>query len=56
MQNAPGHPVTHQARLMYTNELSYLDETQMLSGDAEALMGEVIGELAKLPAKEVATV
>ncbi len=36
------------------NELFYLDKTQMLFGDAKAVIGQVVDELSKLPAKEVA--
>ncbi len=36
------------------NELFYLDKTQMLFGDAKQVIGEVVGELARLPTKEMA--
>jgi NAD(P) transhydrogenase subunit beta len=36
------------------NELFYLDKTQMLFGDAKAVIGSVVEELSKLPSKEVA--
>ncbi len=36
------------------NELFYLDKTQMLFGDAKTAIGQVVDELSKLPAKEVA--
>ena len=32
------------------NELFFLDRTQMLFGDAKAVIGEVVGELSSLPA------
>jgi NAD(P) transhydrogenase subunit beta len=35
------------------NELFYLDKTQMLFGDAKQVIGSVVDELSKLPAKEV---
>jgi NAD(P) transhydrogenase subunit beta len=34
------------------NELFYMDKTQMLFGDAKAVIGDVVDELAKLPARE----
>jgi NAD(P) transhydrogenase subunit beta len=37
------------------NELFYLDKTQMLFGDAKAVIGRVVDELSKLPAREMAT-
>ena len=37
------------------DELSDLDETQTLFGDAKVVSSEVAVELSKLPAKEVAT-
>ncbi|HZD79479.1 MAG TPA: NAD(P)(+) transhydrogenase (Re/Si-specific) subunit beta, partial [Actinomycetota bacterium] len=36
------------------NELFYLDKTQMLFGDAKQVIGSVVEELSKLPAREVA--
>ncbi len=36
------------------NELFYLDKTQMLFGDAKQVVGEVVDELSRMPAKEVA--
>ncbi|MGZ8604084.1 MAG: NAD(P)(+) transhydrogenase (Re/Si-specific) subunit beta [Actinomycetota bacterium] len=35
------------------NELFYLDKTQMLFGDAKAVIGSVVEELSKLPSREV---
>jgi NAD(P) transhydrogenase subunit beta len=35
------------------NELFYLDKTQMLFGDAKAVIGGVVDELSKLPTREV---
>ena len=37
------------------NDLFYLDKTQMLFGDAKTVIGGVVDELSKLPAREVAT-
>jgi NAD(P) transhydrogenase subunit beta len=34
------------------NDLFYLDKTQMLFGDAKAVIGQVLDELSKLPTKE----
>ena len=34
------------------NELFYLDKTQMLFGDAKDVIGGVVEELSKLPARE----
>jgi len=36
------------------NDLFYLDKTQMLFGDAKTVIGGVVDELSKLPAREVA--
>jgi NAD(P) transhydrogenase subunit beta len=36
------------------NDLFYLDKTQMLFGDAKDVIGRVVDELSKLPAREVA--
>ena len=36
------------------NDLFYLDKTQMLFGDAKAVIGGVVDELSKLPTREVA--
>ncbi len=36
------------------NELFYLDKTQMLFGDAKDVIGEVVGELSRLPATALA--
>jgi NAD(P) transhydrogenase subunit beta len=36
------------------NELFYLQKTQMLFGDAKTVIGGVVDELSKLPAREVA--
>ena len=36
------------------NDLFYLDKTQMLFGDAKAVIGQVIDELSRLPTKEAA--
>ncbi len=35
------------------NELFYLHKTQMLFGDAKTVIGDVVEELTKLPAREV---
>jgi NAD(P) transhydrogenase subunit beta len=35
------------------NELFYLTKTQMLFGDAKQVIGGVVDELSRLPAKEV---
>jgi NAD(P) transhydrogenase subunit beta len=37
------------------NDLFYLDKTQMLFGDAKTVIGGVVDELSKLPAREVST-
>ncbi|MEW6060185.1 MAG: NAD(P)(+) transhydrogenase (Re/Si-specific) subunit beta [Actinomycetota bacterium] len=34
------------------NELFYLEKTQMLFGDAKSILGEVVDELSRMPAKE----
>jgi NAD(P) transhydrogenase subunit beta len=34
------------------NELFYMDKTQMLFGDAKAVIGDVVDELSKLPARQ----
>jgi proton-translocating NAD(P)+ transhydrogenase subunit beta len=36
------------------NDLFYLDKTQMLFGDAKAVVGQVLDELSRLPTKEAA--
>jgi NAD(P) transhydrogenase subunit beta len=36
------------------NELFFLDRTQMLFGDAKAVIGEVVDELSRLPSKTFA--
>jgi NAD(P) transhydrogenase subunit beta len=36
------------------NDLFYLDKTQMLFGDAKAVIGQVLDELSRLPTKEAA--
>jgi NAD(P) transhydrogenase subunit beta len=33
------------------NDLFYLDKTQMLFGDAKAVIGQVVEELKRLPAR-----
>jgi NAD(P) transhydrogenase subunit beta len=38
------------------NELFYLQKTQMLFGDAKTVIGGVVDELSRLPAREVSTV
>ena len=38
------------------NDLFYLEKTQMLFGDAKTVIGGVVHELSKLPAREVAAV
>jgi len=35
------------------NELFYLTKTQMLFGDAKEVIGSVVDELSRLPAREV---
>ena len=35
------------------NELFYLTKTQMLFGDAKEIIGSVVSELSRLPAREV---
>jgi NAD(P) transhydrogenase subunit beta len=36
------------------NELFHLDKTQMLFGDAKQVVGEVVDELTRLPARQAA--